>query len=97
MEVKELSKFESSELPEGISVVKFSAKWCGPCKVLAKEFPTLEGAELFSVDIEEDEDATLKYGIRNVPTTLIFKGGELVDRVVGPNLSSIQTSINDRA
>jgi thioredoxin-like negative regulator of GroEL len=46
------------------------------------------------VDIDKDEDASLRYGIRSVPTTIIFKDGEIVGRVAGNNVKGIQEVID---
>ncbi len=69
-------------------VIDFSATWCGPCKRIAPLIDTLaekyaDQAIIGKTDIEEEEDLAMKYGIRNVPTVLFIKGGEVVDKQVG--------------
>ena len=78
-------EFMATELP---IVLDFSATWCGPCKQLAPIIDELsnEYAGRIAVgkcDIEEADDLTAEYGIRNVPTVIFIKNGQVVDKFVG--------------
>jgi len=69
-------------------VVDFWAEWCGPCKMLGpviEEIGTdFEGkAVVGKVDVDANQDFASQYGIRNIPTVLVFHNGEVVARQVG--------------
>jgi len=69
-------------------MVDFWAVWCAPCRAIAPYVEQMateyEGRALVGkVDIEQSPDIANRYGIRNIPTLLFFKGGELVDKHVG--------------
>ena len=69
-------------------LIDFWATWCGPCGVLSPTVDEVaaeyEGRAIVAkCNVDDCEDISMKYGIRNIPTLLFFKNGELVDRTVG--------------
>ena len=80
--------FESLKSGAQPLVVDFWATWCGPCRMLAPIIEELskeyEGRiTVGKCDVEDNEDLAAEFGIRNIPTILFFKNGEVVDKVVG--------------
>lgn len=69
-------------------LVDFWATWCGPCRMLSPVIEQLhndfEGKAIVGkVDVDNNQKVATDYGIRNIPTVLVFKNGEVVDKIVG--------------
>lgn len=80
--------FESVKSGNLPLVVDFWATWCGPCRMIAPIISELaaeyEGrVTVAKCDVEEADDVAMEFGIRNIPTIIFFKNGEIVDKVIG--------------
>lgn len=73
---------------KGVALIDFWAEWCGPCRIIGPVIDELateyEGKALIGkVDVDENAELSAKYGVRSIPTILILKDGEVVDKHVG--------------
>ena len=81
--------FEEEVLKSEIPVlVDFWATWCGPCRMLAPTIAKIaeeqEGViKVGKVDVDEEPELAAKYGIASIPTLMVFKNGEIVNKAVG--------------
>ena len=72
---------------EQLTVVDFWASWCGPCMMLKPIFEELSGelpqVKFCKLDVDEERELAIEYGIESIPTLLFFKNGKVVHKLIG--------------
>ena len=94
------SNFNEIVTKNDVVLVDFWAEWCGPCRMIA---PIIEEsaneydgkAVIGKLDVDNNQESSIKFGVRSIPTLLVFKNGEMVDRHVGAvPKETLSSSIN---
>jgi thioredoxin 1 len=97
------TEFKEKVLDSSVPVlVDFWAEWCGPCKALT---PTIEQiateyaskASVYKVDVDQNAELASEYNVMSIPALLLFKGGKVVDQIVGNVPKPSITAMIDRA
>ncbi len=80
---------------EGVTLVDFFAEWCGPCKLMGEVLEEMEDAKILKVNTDEFTDLAMSFGIMSIPTLILFKNGEEVEKRIGlQSKSEIEELIN---
>ena len=99
------ANFQTEVLSADVPVlVDFWAPWCQPCKMLAPTIDELakefQGkARIGKMNTDENQDAAIQFGIQNIPTVLLFKGGQMVRKFVGLQMATkmnLKAAINEQ-
>ena len=82
------NEFQSEVLNgDGVALVDLFADWCMPCQMIAPIIEEISNeksdVKFFKINVDETPDVAIKYGVSSIPTLLIFKNGELVNKAVG--------------
>jgi thioredoxin 1 len=87
--VKGVEEFQNTlESSSDVVLVDFWAQWCGPCRMLSPTLDSIadenENVTIIKVNVDENADLSSQYGIRNIPTVLIFNNKVVSEKFVGP-------------
>ena len=87
--------FEKKLKENKVVLIDFWAAWCGPCRMLGPVMDDVENLfpnQVGKVNVDEERDLAVKYGVRSLPTVIFFKDGEVMERI--PGVASKSTYID---
>lgn len=93
----------AADISTGLVLVDFWATWCGPCQVMLPRLDELaakvEGkAKIMKMDVDQNNETPSSFGIMSIPTIILFKDGQVVEKVVGTReVSELETMIGKHA
>ncbi|MFC7393711.1 thioredoxin [Scopulibacillus cellulosilyticus] len=78
----------SEAISSGLVLVDFWAPWCGPCKMIAPVLEEVDSemsdkVQIVKLNVDDNQNTASEYGVMSIPTLIVFKDGEIVDKVVG--------------
>jgi thioredoxin 1 len=78
----------NEEIANGVTLVDFWAPWCGPCKMIAPVLEELDteigtSVKIAKVNVDDNGESAARFGVMSIPTLILFKDGQPVDKVVG--------------
>ncbi len=102
MEVTDANFEQEIEKHDGVAVVDFWATWCGPCRAIAPMLDKLASeytgkVTVTKLDVDANQRTAMKFNVRSIPMVLFFKGGKVVDQVVGAIPKEIEAKFQKHA
>jgi len=76
------------ETSQGLVLTDFWANWCGPCRMIAPVLEEIDAemgdkVKIVKLDVDQNQETAVQHGVMSIPTLILFKDGEVVDKVVG--------------
>lgn len=95
--ISDINIFREKIASNNLTVIDFTATWCGPCQVVAPQFAELSnknpGCNFYKVDVDEGEEIAQECDIQCMPTFKFYKNGQLLDTVTGNNINSVENKV----
>jgi thioredoxin 1 len=93
--------FESEVIDSNqLVLVDFKAEWCGPCKAMSPLLDQLQtkypDVKIAKLDVDSDRDVAVMYGVKSLPTFILFKNGNIVEKIIGSTTTMVLSSKIDQ-